>query len=302
MEEKELQTEINRISITGTLVENKLVERVAKEGVNAGKRFISGEIIVKAVIDGVDNFIPINLYSWELTQDGKTSKNFTNYKNLSTMLNARITVTCSDRGISEKRFWSAKTGTVVSQQIINGKFIAAANAGAEDSATFEFSGYVGRELIEKIAKDESVYAYEIILGQANYKRDSASLLKFNVRLDKQLIIDGIKKSYIPGVTVHIYGDIRFVTSTVQREQPKVAFGEPQVSSYVVTHKSFFITSGDEPITEGTEGAYTMEEILKFKKAIAASDVALQKAVVKTAATTASTQKGATAAKAAVNLI
>ena len=92
---------INKITITGTFVENKLREGVAKNGKNTGKSYISGEIIVKSVIDGKDNLFPIRLYAFEQTKDGRENKLYASYRDLQKLLNRRITVSGS---FSENRF------------------------------------------------------------------------------------------------------------------------------------------------------------------------------------------------------
>ena len=282
MENKKEQ--INKIKVTGTLVENKLTERVAKSGANTGKSYITGDIIIKAMLDNEENLIPIRLYAFEQTKDGKANQLFASYKDLANKVGRRITVSGS---FGENRFWSEKTGEIASQQVLNGRFINDANVSSPDEAVYELSGFVARELVEKTNKEDEIYLHEMVLGQSNYNDSSASQFKLHVRPDALAIANAVRDQYIVGSTVHIYGDIRFTTQKITREVTDVAFGAPRANSFVVTNRAFFITSGENPI-EG-ESAYSMEDILRYKKAIAASDIDVSrqaKAAAKPAATAA----------------
>lgn len=269
MENKKEQ--INKFKVTGTLVENKLVEKVAKSGANTGKAYITGDIVIKSMLDNEENLIPIRLYAFEQTKDGKANQLFASYKDLANKLNRRITISGS---FGENRFWSEKTGEIASQQVLNGRFINDASVSAPDEATYELSGFIARELVEKVNKEDEIYLYELVLGQCNYDDTSASQFKLHVRPDAASIADAVRSQYIVGSTVHIYGDIRYTTQTITREVTDVAFGAPRANSFVVTNRAFFITSGENPV-EG-EGAYTMEDIVRYKKAISAADIDLSR--------------------------
>lgn len=279
--EKSMKEQINKISITGTLVENKLTEKVAKSGANAGKTFITGDIVIKAMLDNEENLIPIRLYAFEQNKDGAPNQFFASYKGLADKLNRRIRV---DGSFGENRFWSEKTGEIAAQQVLNGRFINDASVSAPDQAIFELSGFIARELVEKTNKEDKIYLHELILGQANYNDDSAYQFKLHVRPADVQIAHAVRSQYVIGSTVHVYGDIRFTTQKITREVSDVAFGAPRANSFVVTNRGFFITSGENPI-EG-ETAYSMDDILRYKKAITASDLEIShraKAAAKPAA-------------------
>lgn len=267
--EKERQ---NTIRIVGTLVENKLRENVAKGGASAGKSFISGDIVVKSVIDGKDEFFPVRLYAFDTTQAGQPNKLYSSYKNLSNLLNRRVVVSGY---LSENRFYSIKTKAIAAEQRLNGRFISEAPlAETADSATFVFSGYVASALAPKTRKGETTpYAYQIICGQENSKATTASMFHFDVSPDRTDIVDYIKKSYAVGQTVKFSGDIRFVTQKVVKEQKNVAFGTPTAQAFTVTNKSFLITSGDAPISGDT--AYDMPSMQKYKSTRVEADMELQ---------------------------
>lgn len=278
---------INKIRITGTLVENKLEERVAKSGANAGKSFITGDIIIKAMLDNEENLIPIRLYAFEQTKEGKANQLFASYRDLGNKVGRRFTISGT---FGENRFWSEKTGTIASQQVINGRFINDASVSTPDEAIFELSGFVARELTEKVNKEDEIYIYEMVLGQSNYNDSSAYLFKLHVRPGDASVANAVRAQYTAGMTVHLYGDIRYTTQTITREVTDVAFGAPRANSYVVTNKAYFITTGETPI-EG-ESAYALDDISRYKKAISAEDIEIAKKAK------ASAKPGTTAAQAA----
>jgi hypothetical protein len=247
----------NTIRIVGTLVENRTREGVAKNGKSVGKSFISGQIIIKCMLDGKEQLFPIRLYSFDTTQSGGASKLYASYKNLNTLINHRVVVTGY---LSENRFYSTKSNTVVAEQRLNGRFISEAPiAEVNDSAEFTFSGYVATQLVSKTRKGESVpYLYEIICGQENTKATIASMFHFHVAPDRKDIIDSVNKLYAIGSTVKFSGNIRYVSQSIEKKDDKAAFGTPTAHAFIVTNKYFYITTGDAPITGDT--AYVMDEM------------------------------------------
>lgn len=259
----------NRFKVVGTLVQNDLKNQVAKTGKNAGKSFISGNIVVKSVIDGVEQMFQIRLYALEVTQKNERNKLYDSYSELGDLLNRRVSVSGS---LSENRFWSTKTKQIMSGQILFGRFVNEAKAVDKDVANYEFSGYVARELVDKTTKDGNLYAYELVLGQVDYTGKSAQIFKFQVQKDREDIAKFIRENYLVGSTVSIEGPILFLTETKTREK-KMAFGEPQASSFTITNHYFYITAGAPVIDDET--SYKMDELLAYKKAIAAHDIEIQ---------------------------
>lgn len=278
---------INKVTITGTLVETKLNDIVIKNGVNAGKSAINGEIVVKCLLDGSEQLFPIRLFTNEVTAEGKPSKLYTAYKALPSKVGSRITVTGS---LSENRFWSEKTNAVASAQTISGRFIADADIKAEDAATFEISGFVARELVEKVNKDNELYVYEMSIAQYDYKEKYADIFRFHVNKDDVKIAEKIMEDYTSGSTVHFYGNLRFLSETIHREI-EVAFGSPTVNSFEVTNRYYFITTGEVVITD--ESAYGPDDIKKIKANNTARDLELQNkgAAPKTVGKTPTGKKG-----------
>jgi hypothetical protein len=263
----------NTIRIVGTLVENKLREGVTKNGKSAGKAYISGDIIVKSILDGKEELFDIRLYAFDTTQAGQPNKLYSSYKNLTNLINRRVVITGY---LSENRFYSNKTSTIAAQQRLNGRFISEAPiTETADSATFEFSGYVANKLTPKTRKGETTpYLYEITCGQENTKATSASMFHFHVAPDRTDIINSINSLYTIGSTVKFSGELRYVSQKIEKKETKPAFGTPTAHSFVVTNKYFYITSGDSPITGET--AYVMDEMKKYKGVRVEADMELQK--------------------------
>lgn len=270
MENKVITKETyNKITIVGLLTEVNLTERTYQSGKNAGKGFISGTIVIKSMLENEANLFEVHLFANEQTKEGAINKLFAEYKNLKTLLNAMVEV---NGALSENRYYSDKAGSIISVNQLSGRFINKAAAGKTDVAIFEISGFVNRELIEKVNKKSEVYMYELELGQQLYGGTRAQLMKFHVDPSKAEIVNHIQSSYTLGSTVRFYGDLRWVTKTSTYEQPDAAFGEAKVRTSTIVNHNYYITGGLEPL-EG-ETAYEPEEIKAFGKAIAAYDVEL----------------------------
>lgn len=261
--------QLNRVTITGTLVENKLTDVMIKTGANAGKNAISGEIVIKCLLDGSEQLFPIRLFTSEVTAEGKPSKLYTSYKDLAKKVGSRITVSGS---LSENRFWSEKTNNVASAQTISGRFISDAKINAQDEASFEISGFVARELTEKVNKENEIYAYEMAVAQYDYKEKNADVFKLHVSKDDVKIANAIMDEFVAGTTVHFYGNLRFLSETISREV-EMAFGSPTVSNYEVTNRYYFITGAAVAIADET--AYTEDDIKKIKANNTARDLEIQ---------------------------
>lgn len=256
---------INEINITGTLVEAKLKTDIFKKGNSIGKQFISGEVTVKCMLDGVENLIPLTVFSSEATQDGKPSKLFETYSKLPNQIGQRLTFA---RASLEEHRYVNKKGEVTRLQRIKARFVNEANLNTADSATFSLNGYVVRGLEAKKNKDNEVYLQELIIGQSNYRGDAVQVFHLNVRLDEIEKQRLLTTHYAPGSTVSVDGDIRFITQTreVQDNGDGDLFGEPMKKVYVSTYSYFYINHASKPLHVGEEGAYTQEQFIAFKEA------------------------------------
>jgi hypothetical protein len=260
-------------TIIGQLVSADLKEGTYKSGPNAGKGFISGSIVVKSTLDNEPNLFEIELFQNEQTKTGEVNKLYTAYKGLNTMINTMVQV---DGAINENRYFNKKTGTISSSNRLDGRYVSKAQPGKVDSAVFEVSGFVNRELVEKTNKKGEVYTYEMELGQRLQSvKKPGQIMRFHIDPAQAEIIRHIESSYTIGTTVSFYGNIRFVTRTQTYEQSGVAFGEARVKTSTIVNRNFFITGGNEPLDGDT--AYEPEEIQAVAKAIAAKDVEMSNA-------------------------
>lgn len=265
---------INNITITGTLVDaSKLKTGIFKRGNSIGKQYISGDVSVKCVLDGAENIIPISLFSSEVTQDGKPSKLFETYSKLPSQVGQRFTF--SSAALEEHRYVGQK-GEVVRSQRIRGRFVNDARPNEADNATFQLNGYVARGLEEKKNKAGEVYLLELVLGQANYRGDSAQMFYLNLPLDAIEWKQALLKNYVPGVTVSVDGDIRYITEQkeIETDSGENLFGTPMKKTVINTYRYFYIKHATTPLKRDDPNAYTMDSMQTFKEARSAEDIRL----------------------------
>lgn len=265
---------INNITITGTLVDaSKLRTGIFKRGNSIGKQYISGDVSVKCILDGAENIIPISLFSSEVTQDGKPSKLFETYSKLPSQVGQRFTF--SSAALEEHRYVGQK-GEVVRSQRIRGRFVNDARPNEADNATFQLNGYVARGLEEKKNKAGEVYLLELVLGQANYRGDSAQMFYLNLPLDAIEWKQALLKNYVPGVTVSVDGDIRYITEQkeIETDSGENLFGTPMKKTVINTYRYFYIKHATTPLKMDDPNAYTMDSMQTFKEARSAEDIRL----------------------------
>lgn len=265
---------INEITITGTLVDaSKLKTGIFKKGQSAGKQYISGEVSVKCILDGVENIIPISLFTGEMTQKGEHSKLFDTYSKLPSQIGQRFTF--SGAALEEHRYVGQK-GEVVRAQRIRGRFINEAKPGEQDVANFRLNGYVARGLEEKKNKNNETYLFEIVIGQSNYRGDSAQMFYLNLPLDAIEHQRALAKAYTPGVTVSVDGDIRYLTEQreIVAEETSDLFGEPMRKTVINTYRYYYIKHATQPLAANDPNAYTLSDMQGYKEARSAEDARL----------------------------
>lgn len=265
---------INEINITGTLVDaSKIKTDVFKRGQSVGKQYVSGEVLVKCILDGVENIIPISLFSSEVTQKGEHSKLFDSYSKLPSQIGQRFTF--SGANLEEHRYVGQK-GEVVRTQRIRGRFVNEAKPGEPDAACFRLNGYVARGLEAKKNKKDEIYLYEIIIGQANYRGDSAQMFYLNLPLDAVEHQRALAQAYTPGLTVSVDGDIRYITEQreIESDSGDNLFGEPMKKTVINTYRYFYIKHATQPLPMNDPNAYQMADMQAFKEARSAEDAEL----------------------------
>lgn len=236
-----------------------------------GVGYVSATATVVANLDGRDNEFEISFYSSALTADGKENQLYKSYVKMEDLKGKKVEV---NGDIRENRFYSTRNEQMGSSQILSGRFIRGTAESTADCATFEFGGFVARELTEKKNKAGEVYRYDLSLGQANYKGDMASIFTFHVDPVDANIVKGAQ-GYAAGQTVKIVGNLRFIVETVEAVvNNEGGFGDPITKVYTNKQKNFFIKSGSAALPSGQDGYYDKETISALLSAYKAHDVEL----------------------------
>lgn len=243
----------NNVFIIGTLVDVKTDVRTSAEG----KTFIGGKASIKVVLNGVENIIDARLFAMEKTKAGADNKMFKTYSTLESLKGKRVRVTGS---LSEGSMVDESTGDVRHFNQIEAKFINAAySTDTEDKATFEYSGFVTRPITELFDKEENIRGYRIEVAQANYNDTNCFVVRFDIDKDDIKKANVIRENYLVGSTVEFSGTLG-ATSTIENIVVEADFGEPTTKTYVRTDKKYTIVSGNLPLAEDDEQAYSGEFI------------------------------------------
>lgn len=261
------KTKINKVFIIGT------VEEVdTKIGVTSDSReYISGKVVVKTIINGIENLIDVRLFAMKLTKEGAESKLFQSYNKLDGMIKKRIKI----NGELHEEAMIKADGTINKFNSIALKFYSEPKKEEADTATFEYSGFVTKALYERKKKndqgDEEIAGYRIEIAQANYNDTKMQIIKFDIDKNDINIANAIENNYLVGYTVSINGTISFI-SHVETKIEEVAFGEPTAKTFVTSEKIYKITGGKEAFAEDDESAYSSEEIKKLVESYKEEDV------------------------------
>ena len=249
----------NKVYIVGTLKELKTNEPGVQQrkGEKDGVPWIGGT----AVIQSGENEIEVKYFALEKTQQGKENKRYPNYVTLPKALGQRVRI---NGELTGRVFYNETQGQLTPFNEITAGFFNSAKPDDVDVATFEYQGFVTKPLHERLNKDEQVIAYEIEIGQANYREDNMQVFKFTVEKDNSRIKNAIESAYHKNRTVLINGSINYEVVMEERVE-EVDFGDPIVKKFQNTRKTFVITGGKQPIVE--EGlAYTTEQINELQSA------------------------------------
>lgn len=244
----------NKIYVVGTLTQVKDTRSGEKDGIP----WVAGT----AVVSGADNNeFEFKYYAAEKTQSGKENSRFANYTGLDSRVGERVKVNGEIRG----RVWyNVAQGQVINFNELSAGFFNTPKPTEEDTATFEFSGFVTKPLHERYDRNEELIGYEIEIGQANYRGDNMQIVRFFVDKSNPQNVSAIERSYAKGSTVSISGEIHYEV-TMEEKIEEVAFGDPIVKTYQNTRKFFEITGGKQPIIEDGM-AYTPAQIAQLQNA------------------------------------
>ena len=252
------KVKFNKVTVKGTLAEvDTKISTTA-----AGKKYIGGKIVVRVVQDGVENLIDMKIFAFEMTKANTVSKLFTAYTKLEGMLNKRVAVEGEFR---EDKMVDQGSGSIRAFNTISAKFINELRGDEPDCATFEFNGFVVKELYERRNKEDELYGYRIEVGQSNYNDTMLQVLRFDVDKNDVNIATAIQSNYLTGLTVTFYGTLSQITRTEVKVE-ETAFGDPVTETKVYTDRAYRIRSGNQPLEEGDPNAYTMDEINTFIEA------------------------------------
>ncbi len=260
---------INSMKIVG-----KLVEVALKTGNRPtdGIGYVSATATIVANLDGRDNEFEVQFYSSALTQDKKENQLYKSYMKMEDLKGKKVEVTGD---IRESRFYSTRNEQMGSSQILNGRFIRGVAESTMDAATFEFGGFIARELTEKKNKAGEIYRYDVALGQANYKGDMASIFTFHIDPTDVNIVKGVQ-NYAAGQTVKIAGNLRFIVETVESVvNNEGGFGDPITRTFTNRQKNFFIKTGSAALSADQDGYYDKETISTLLQAYKANDVEIE---------------------------
>ena len=259
----------NQVTITG-----KLVEAIVKTGFDKNnKAYASVDATVSCMLNGQTNVFEINFYSKEMTAKNEVSKLYTSYTKMPELKGRKVEISAE---ISENRFWSANLGQIASSQKLVGKFIKGVLETEADKALFEVGGFIAKELVEKVNKNNEIYRYDLVLGQANYNNTGMRGITLNIAPTDRELVAGAK-TYATGMTVFVKGRLESIEQQVTVEDENSGFGEKIVRVYTNKLKGFYITGGSKPITDPEKGAYDMATIKGLIDAYKAKDIELMNA-------------------------
>lgn len=276
---------VNKLYVVG-----ELVDVVLRPGSNDRGAFIAGNIDVK-VSD--ENVLTMSFFATEKTKDGRLNVRYSNYASLEQMKGSRVKVSGEIQG---RAFYNKTQGQVINFNELSAGFINLATEKDANVATYEYSGFVHKPLVEKLNKEDKLYAYEIEIGQADFSGERLSLVKFQIEPNQVNIANSVRNHYLKGTTIAFNGEVVYKPITETKTE-EVAFGEPLVKTFTSVQKSFLITGGKQPIMGGT--AYTPEQIAKLENAYNEYIISVEKEAKSSAQSTGSTGT-ASPAKTSVN--
>lgn len=237
----------NKVYVVGTLREDIEV----REGEKDGQEYIGGKFSVEV---SEDNVIEFKFFSYRLTVKNQRNKRYDNFKNLPNLAGQRVRINAE---LSGRAFYLANQGQTISFNEVSPSFINLAKNEDENTATFEFSGFVFSPLIERMDKEDNIVSYDLEVAQANYNGEKMQLLRFNINPSSRGIISSVRERYTKHSTIAFNGVIKH-TPVTETKTEEVEFGEAITKTFTSIKKQYVITGGQNPLLD--ERAYTSEEI------------------------------------------
>lgn len=241
----------NRFEINGTLKDATVKEGRSKK---TGSAFVTADLIMTSVINGVENEFTISFIANELDANKKPNRMYSALLHVKENVGTKLKVIGR---IEENRYWSKKNSAIASYKRLRGSFFNK-NTEDADSATFELGGFIVKEASERRNKENQIYKYTIDLGQADYKGTSLSVFTLDIDPNHADVVHGVA-SYKMKDTVVFNGSLNFLVTKKEVEDTNSAFGQPIVRVYTNRTSNFFITGGSKPIVE--EGRKYTDDII-----------------------------------------
>lgn len=251
-------TNKNEFKIVGTLKEALVKLDTNKNG----QDWVSTVATIESVVDGHTRTLDVRFFSMAVTKEGKPSALYDTYKKLPELKGKKVQVSGS---ISENRHWDERTSQMVSYYGLDGRFVNGVADSTTDEASYVVSGFIVSGPTERTNKDNEVYRYDFSVGKKGY----ACMDKLTLHINKEdrELVKALSELEV-GQTVILYGELDFVSQTVQRER-KIGFGKPVTETFNNIQKNYYIVNGD--VIEG-ESAYTKEDIKDLIAEYKARDV------------------------------
>lgn len=260
MEETKLQ-HVNTFKIVGRLVKAEVKLDTSSK---TGQPYCSATATIQSIINGINCEYEVNFYASQMTGAGKVSTLYTAYSKMNELEGHKVEISGS---IRENRYFSTTLNQLVSTQELAGRFIKGVSETVSDDATWEMSGFIAKNLIEKKNKQGEVYRYDLTLGGVGYNGSVLSLFTLHVDPSRRDIINGVD-NYEVGQTVRLNGSLVFKVETVTSESKNEGgFGQGVVRTYTNKQKNFFIEGGSAPITDETKfDSLTISDLISAYKA------------------------------------
>lgn len=247
----------NKLYVVGELIEVNKRQDKDREG----NDYIAGDIkvLVKKEKDG-DNVVSLSFFAKRLTKEKKENPRYKNYQSLEGFLNKRVKISGEVQG---RAFFSSAQGQVITFNELSAGFVNQALDTDASAATFEFSGFVNKGLVERRNKEDKVYSYDLEVGQADFSGERLNLVRFNIDPESRNIVAAVQSQYTKGSTISFVGEVEF-KSTIETRTEEVAFGDPIVKTFTNVIKRYLITGGKETIMGET--AYSADKIAQLESA------------------------------------
>ena len=142
MEETKLQ-HVNTFKIVGRLIKAEVKLDTSSK---TGQPYCSATATIQSIINGINCEYEVNFYASQMTGAGKVSTLYTAYSKMNELEGHKVEISGS---IRENRYFSTTLNQLVSTQELAGRFIKGVSETTSDDATWEMSGFIAKNLVEK---------------------------------------------------------------------------------------------------------------------------------------------------------